>query len=349
MKKTDPKRELNETFRKRARDVRHLFLKRGGGALEAAEKSVLNEDIECKEVREALAFFMAGWRDFTRPALVSLSCEAVGGEPNLTVSVGKSLILISGGIDIHDDIIDETEVKGPRQTVMGRFGRDVALLTGNALLIKGLISLYATISELRPADAAYLIGIFKGLLSEMSDGEAIELRFRGRVDVNPKEYIAVVRRKAADVEAYTRLGAFLGGGSKAEVEALGKYGRILGMVAILRDDLADMLDLGEIQRRTAKESLPLPLLYALRNPEVGSKIKATLRKGITDKSDIEALFDLTVKGRGLIHLNKLFKKLAKDATRSIMGLKKNREVFEQIIDVTLPPSIRSTPRILRAC
>ena len=328
----------NKTFRNKARAVHRIFLERGSGALAAAERSVLNEDVECKEIREALAFFMSAWRDITRPALVSLACEAAGGNPSLTVPVGKSLILISGGIDIHDDIIDETVVKGSRQTVLGRFGRDVALLTGNALLVKGLTSLYTTVSELRPGDAAYIIGVFKGLLSEMSDGEAIELRFRGRMNVAPKAYIEVVRRKAADVEGYTRLGAFLGGGSKGEVEALGRYGRTLGMVAILRDDLSDMLDLGEMQRRTTKESLPLPLLYALRNPKGGSKIKAILQKGIADKNDIEALFDLTVKGKGIFQLNRLFSKLAEDATRSIRGLKKNREVLEQIVGVTLPPS-----------
>ena len=86
-----------------------LLEERGRTALEMARKTVLEEKIESKEVREALTYFINEyWHDVTRPAILSLACEAVGGDPNITTPIAVPLILISGAIDIHDDIIDQS-------------------------------------------------------------------------------------------------------------------------------------------------------------------------------------------------------------------------------------------------
>jgi geranylgeranyl pyrophosphate synthase len=61
------------------------------------------------------------------------------------------------------------------------------------------------------------------------------------------------------------VGSIIGEGSKEELKALGKYGRCLGMLSILRDDLIDLNDPKEIQHRMRHECLPLPLLYMLAN------------------------------------------------------------------------------------
>ncbi|GAI55291.1 unnamed protein product, partial [marine sediment metagenome] len=113
-----------DEFEKAAEEVRKLFNERGAKVLEEAAVSILREKIECVEVKEALSHFMSHWRDVVRPSLVSLACEAVGGDPSITAPMGKSLTLLSGATDIHDDIIDKTMVKEKGHTVVGRFGGD---------------------------------------------------------------------------------------------------------------------------------------------------------------------------------------------------------------------------------
>ncbi|MFQ5759241.1 MAG: polyprenyl synthetase family protein, partial [Candidatus Bathyarchaeia archaeon] len=123
--------------------VQKLLEERGTKALEMARKEILEEEIECKEVREALNYFMTKyWQDRARPTLLSLCCEAVGGDPEATIPVAIPLSLISGGIDIHDDIIDQSKIKDGRPTVYGKFGEEIALLVGDALLFKGLTFLH---------------------------------------------------------------------------------------------------------------------------------------------------------------------------------------------------------------
>ena len=69
--------------------LQKVLYERGKEAFELARITVLDEKIESKEVREALEYFMTEyWRDVTRPALLSLVCEAVGGDPKITVPLG---------------------------------------------------------------------------------------------------------------------------------------------------------------------------------------------------------------------------------------------------------------------
>ena len=153
MKETTNQEEITE-------QVLKLLQERGKKGLELARKTISDEKIESKEAREALDYFMNEyWHDVTRPALLSLVCEAVGGDPDITTPIAISMSLISGGIDIHDDIIDQSENKGDRPTVFGKFGKDIALLVGDALLFKGFTVLYTAVEKGVPAEQIAVISL----------------------------------------------------------------------------------------------------------------------------------------------------------------------------------------------
>ncbi|TET25234.1 MAG: hypothetical protein E3J73_06705 [Candidatus Bathyarchaeum sp.] len=335
MKNTISQEEITEQLLK-------LLEERGKKALELARKTVLEEKIESKEVQEALKYFMTEyWHDVTRPALLSLVCEAVGGDPDITTPIAISMTLISGAIDIHDDIIDQSETKGSRPTVFGKFGKDMALLVGDALLFKGFNLLYKAVEKGVPAEQIAVISdIIKRTFFELGDAEALELQFRGRTDVTPEDYLCVVRKKAADVEAYTRISAIVGGGSGEEIEALGEYGRLLGMLVILRDDMIDMLDLEETIHRIKKEHLSLVIVYALQNPEMNSILCSLLKKTITLK-DAEKLSTFVDKAGGFIHMEECMNKLAEEAYIKIEKIKYNKKYLALLVQGMLLPEWRS--------
>lgn len=317
--------------------VQKILAERGSKPLEMARNEILQEKIECKEVREALKYFMTQyWQDLARPALLSLACEAVGGDPEITIPIAVPMILMSGGMDIHDDIIDQSKIKRSRPTVLGKFGKDIALLVGDALLFKGLTLLCEAVEKgVPPEKTSVIIGIIKEMFFELGDAEASELRFQGRMDVTPEEYLDVVRKKAADVEAHTRISAILGGGSEQEIEALGRYGRILGMISILTDDLMDMVDFEEAVHRFKKESLPLPLLYALENSEEKAKISAILLKEKITERDAETILEITDEGDGLKRFEKLIK-VMRDKAFSDLPDFTNKRVLELLIESLIP-------------
>jgi geranylgeranyl pyrophosphate synthase len=308
--------------------VQKLLEERGRKALEIAKKEMLQEKIKCKEVREALDYFMTEyWQDLARPALLSLCCEAVGGDPEATIPIAIPLSLTSGGIDIHDDIIDQSKIKHSRPTVLGKFGKDIALLVGDALLLKGLTLLHDAVEKGVPTEGASIVlDIVKRMFFELGDAEALELRFRGRVNVAPEEYLNVVKKKAADVEALVRISAILGGGSDEEIEKLGNYGRLLGMILILRDDILDTTDYAETLHRIEKECLPLPILYALQSDKTRTELVSMICRQPLRKRDVENIQESTARSGGLEESKKILNELAKDACLFVQKIDKNGDL-----------------------
>jgi geranylgeranyl diphosphate synthase type I len=325
MNETTKQEEITEQLQK-------LLHERGKEGLNLARKAILNEKIDSKEVREALDYFMNEyWHDFTSSALLSLVCEAVGGDPKITTPVAVSLTLISGAIDIHDDIIDQSENKDTRPTVYGKFGKEIALLVGDALLFKGFTVLYDAVEKGVPAEKiAAMTNIINKTFFELGNAEALELQFRGRTDVTPEEYLQVVRKKGADIEAYARISAILGGASEEEIDALGEYGRLLGTLIILRDDIIDMLDPEETIHRIQKEHLNIAILYALQNREMNPEIQSILKKPITPKN-AKKLAALVDKAGGFAQINTYMNKLVKDASAKVEKTKCNKKHLKLLI------------------
>jgi len=318
------------------KQIQRIFKKRGTHALEMARKEILQEQIESREVKRALNYFMRRyWHDVTRPALLSFACEAVGGKPEKATIAAIPMILTSGAIDIHDDIIDQSKIKGVNPTVLGKFGKDIALLAGDALLFKGLLKLnHEVLGEIPMKTFKAVFDVLQKTFFELGDAEALELDLRRRIDVTPEEYLHVLEKKAADVEGYIRIGALLGGGTCKEIEALGRYGRLLGMLIILRDDLIDIMDLKEAQHRFKKECLPLPILYALQNPWAKSKMSLHLRKKSITQKDAESIIENAKKAGGVKLSVELMQKWIKEADQCIKDIRHNKHSLELLIHAT---------------
>lgn len=332
------KQKLSHNPEQAMKQVQKIFKERGTEALEMARKEILREEFKSKEVRDALTYFMTKyWKDLARPSLLSLTCEAVGGKPEKTTALAVPMILISGGIDIHDDIIDDSKKKNERPTVFGKFGKDVALVAGDILLFKGLSLLgqLVTQEEAQGARLAAIIGIVQKLFFELADAEALEYQYRGRIDVTPENYIQVLWRKAGDVEAHTRVSAILGGGSKSEIEALSRYGRLLGMLILIRDDWIDMLDFDELRHRIRKECLPLPILFAAQDPKTKGQIASILQKKNVTRKDAGKIFAL-VKSHGFKELEKLVANTFKDAYSQLSQIRYNKTYLELLVESQVP-------------
>jgi geranylgeranyl pyrophosphate synthase len=329
-KRVDPKEAMKQ--------IQKIFKKRGARALEMARKEILQDKIECKDAKEALSYFMTKyWHDLARPSLLSLTCEAVDGDPELTTPIAIPMTLISGAIDIHDDIIDQSKSKYGRPTVYGKYGKDIALLVGDALLFKGLILLSQATEKGIPTEKMKAItDIVKNMFFELGDAEALELQFRGNLDVSPKEYLRVVRKKAADVEAHTRLGAILGNASSPEIKALSEYGRLLGMMIILRDDIIDLTVPEECRSRIKKECLPLPLLYGLEDPDLRPKLKSMLQSKTLSNRETQEILKAVHDSKVINRYEGLIEKMGAKAISKLRSLRLESKELELLVEAMLP-------------
>ncbi|MGA2572701.1 MAG: polyprenyl synthetase family protein [Candidatus Methanomethylicaceae archaeon] len=291
-----------------------------------AFQELLSNRIPSKMAMEILSEFSKRWKDYARPALMILACKAVGGDPALVVPAAKALILSGGAFDLHDDIIDRSYVRKEKKekSIMGIYGQDATLLAGDALLIAGL-SYFSQFAQLPLGGRIEeVVKTIKEGLFELGCAEMDELRLIKNLEVKPDQYLAIVKMKAADVESYTRVGAIIGGGTAKDIEDLGRFGRFLGMITILRDDIEDTFnDKVELTSRLTKESLPLPIVFTLADPkcvEILLSIQSSPKETLDDEQ-IAALISLIESNNGFERTVKVIDKYLIEAKETLSTIK----------------------------
>jgi len=230
-------------------------------------KEVATSGVKNEKILAILEDVIRYWKDSFRPALTSLSCEAVGGQPELANDAGLMFTLVSSGFGIHDDIIDNSTTKHLRHTIYGLHGRDSALLVGDLLMFKGWTVINEMIKKLpNSKNIAEIIEIYGNLSIEVCEAEFAETLCRKNLDIDLDYYLNMQWKAMAEFEACSRIGALIGNGKKGEIEALAEFGRRLGVISRLKDDLEDCLNLKcDLHNRIELESVPLPLLFAAKS------------------------------------------------------------------------------------
>jgi len=286
-----------------------ILAKKGEAAYIRAKEIILNMRIDCELLRDAVNYFIKGKREIQHPGLLSIACEAVGGDPNSVTDIGAAIFLILAGVHIHDDIIDETRYKDGRLTVYGKFGKDIALLAGDAFLFEGLTSLFNFCQRLDDNKKKRILELIRTSFFEIGNGEAYEIAFRRKKCMSPKSCIEYLKMRAAVAEAVMKIGGIVGNGEDSIVENLGHYGRTLGFLSAIRDEFIDIYELEESKRGETCRCMPLPLLFVLQDSSMREKILRLLRKKKLTEVDICVLVDIVMENPAVYKLKKTMKGL----------------------------------------
>jgi len=276
-------------------------------------KQVLRaEKIAHPKLHDALDYYLENWKEFTHPGIFSMACEAVGGDPDVVLPTQAAIAMMAAAFDVHDDIIDKSEVKHEIPTVYGKFGAAMTLLLGNAFLIEGF-KIFADSTTILPKEKGKnALETLKKLLFEVGNAHALEVGLKERKNITPSEYMKITEMKAASIEADMHFGALFGGGKNADVEVLARIGRILGILATLRDDLIDVFDIEELRQRISAQDLPLPLIFAMQDQKTKEEIINILSKPKITKSDVATLVDSTLESESAIELRKYMQLLVRE-------------------------------------
>jgi len=310
------------TIDREQKKLRELLEKRSLNVLERFKKATIS-NLSYPGLIAMLENVNGYWKDFQRPALTQLSCEAVGGQPEEADDASLIISLAAAGMGIHDDIIDKSENKHFRITTLGRYGIDNALLVGDLLIIKGLFLAHEYLDKVCPGTKKDLIlEALKSFVLEIYEGELVDITCRKKIDTDPEYYTSIMWKLAADGEACARIGAILGGGSESEIEALAKFGRHICFIVNLGDQVRDTLNQeGTLPQRLEHESIPLPILYATKaSTDAFQRIQSILEKpSIADyTADIRKICWET---RSMSYVYCLGRKHGKDALHELEFLK----------------------------
>jgi len=305
----DEKSEIEARFQE-------ILEKRGRPALEKA-KRVMLEGVGSRHLGPPLQHLAENWNDLLRPALIALSCEAVGGKPETTTSAAAAMTLICSSMNIYDNIMDTTRSKAFVPTLPGKFGSGTALIVAGLIASKAFQVLYEDAErEIRTEQRADVAHAFQDFLLKMSEAEMANLKLKAERRIDSEEVFRVLQMQAADMEACAKIGALVGCGTKRDIEQSSTYGSYLGTIINLRDDLWISLNLSaELSDRIGAFSLPYVLTLCMNISEKARNFVLDLsqRDGITPreiKRVVNFLFETGALAQVLRLISELIEKSA---------------------------------------
>lgn len=211
-----------------------------------------------------------------RPILILLIAKNFGQVSSVTQHAAVGLELLHTASLVHDDVVDEAAERRGQASVNADYDNKVAVLVGDYVLSTALLHVSYTHSEI-------IVRRLAELGRTLSDGEILQLANIQSKKVTEEVYYKIIERKTAALfEACAAIGAESAGATEEEVEAARLFGKNLGIVFQIRDDIFDYYDSeAEIGKPTgndlAEGKLTLPIIYALNSTE-NEEMNALARK-----------------------------------------------------------------------
>jgi len=204
-----------------------------------------------------------------RPTLVLVSGAACGAStdqppPSDLLKLAAVVEMVHMATLVHDDILDDAQIRRRAQTINDKAGNEAAVLLGD-YLIAASFRLCASLDDPEPSR------IIGKVSMELCEGELLQLQNRDNLSLDEATYYEVLEGKtAALVGACTRLGARAGGAGEGIQATMDTFGRSIGVAFQVQDDLLDLLGTEEVVGKTLgrdlqKGKLTLPLIHHLAN------------------------------------------------------------------------------------
>lgn len=210
---------------------------------EALEVALPQQDGPETRVVEAMRYSLFAGGKRLRPILCLAASEAVGGDLKTAMPAGCALEMIHTYSLIHDDLpaMDDDDLRRGKPTNHKVFGEAIAILAGDGLLTEAFV-LLSDYNSLLSERAVQVIGVIAEAASYrgMVGGQVVDILSQNkRADLETVQQMHS-RKTAALIAAATESGALTGKGSEAQVAALARYGRAIGLAFQIADDILDI-------------------------------------------------------------------------------------------------------------
>ncbi len=214
-----------------------------------------------------------------RPSLVLLSAKMNNYWDKKAIPVAAALELIHTASLVHDDVLDEADLRRKRATVNTRWGNESAVLTGDYLYFKA----FSILSQLEVQKISSIVSF---AAEKMCEGEIIQTCKTYKLNLSEEDYLEIIEKKTASLMAAScEVGAVLGQSDFPARKALASYGLNFGMAFQIIDDCLDLVfPADKMGKSTYKDfaqgKMTLPLIYLVRKltKEDGQKINGLFHK-----------------------------------------------------------------------
>ena len=187
-----------------------------------------------RQLYEPIAYHMALGGKRVRPVLALMACDAMGGDSASALDAALGLEMFHNFTLLHDDVMDNADVRRGRTTVHRRWNDNTAILSGDTMLT------LATQYIARVANWQ-VMELFNHTAIEIYEGQQLDMDYEYRNDVSVDEYINMIRLKTSVLLGCAlKTGALIAGAEGEQADLLYEAGVNMGLAFQLRDDVLDV-------------------------------------------------------------------------------------------------------------
>lgn len=227
-------------------------------------EKVLHETLRAddKVQQRVLDYILSQRGKQLRPLVVLLCAQICNPITDKSLRSAVALDLLHNASLVHDDVVDNSDMRRGQPAVHSQWTNKVAVLMGDYMLAK-VIGLVAEVRNIR------ILEIVSSLGQSLSSGEVLQLHYGASMWIDEAQYMRIIDQKTAQLfQACAEAGAESAGCTQRQRTALREYGRLLGLCFQIKDDIFDYSDLEEIGKPTMSDlrdgKVTLPLIEALR-------------------------------------------------------------------------------------
>ena len=185
---------------------------------------------------QPILYAMSGGGKRIRPTLLLLCCEAFGGDVREAMSAASAVEMFHNFTLLHDDIMDNALVRRGKPSVFAEWGENIAILSGDAMMIYA----YKLLRNVPDEKLPRILDIFTEMALQVCEGQQYDMDFEHLKKVAVAEYMNMIELKTAALLAGSvTIGATLAGASEEDVQKLHKFATEVGLAFQLQDDLLD--------------------------------------------------------------------------------------------------------------
>ncbi|HEY3992339.1 MAG TPA: polyprenyl synthetase family protein [Ktedonobacteraceae bacterium] len=246
-------------------------------------------------------------------------CRALAGTNEHALFAAAAVEYLHLGTLLHDDIIDQDELRRGVPAVWKQFSPDLALLSGDLLYFAAYQFLARSFADTSSPSTARALHLFSTACMDLCFGQALEEKLVGKLsDDYPhyhEDYLEIVRLKTSSLfRAALQMGTLLGGGSNEQIEAMGRFAEHLGVAFQMVDDLLPFTSSAQtigkpVTSDIKNHRLTAPILYAFAAADEADRhtLYAVYRDGQFDEELINAhtLITEVLKHTDALHLTRV--------------------------------------------
>ena len=253
-------------------------------AVDAVIRERLYSDVVL--IRQVAEHIIAGGGKRLRPGLVILSAGALGYAGTQHHVLAAVIEFIHTATLLHDDVVDESNLRRGRKTANALFGNSASVLVGDFVYSRAF-QMMVGVGNMR------VMQVLADATNTIAEGEVLQLMNCHEPDIDEESYLRVIRFKTAKLfEAATRLGAILGNASPQCETDMANYGTHLGTAFQLIDDVLDYSGDYQATGKNIGDDLAegkptLPLIYAMKRgtPAQALLIRRAIEHGGIDEME----------------------------------------------------------------